>query len=427
MKLILALVASCACSKQPTYDSNFASVRLTDRGIVDAKTNAPWTGKLVARDAEVIAIARGVLPRSILEHVADDIDVPGLILVLPVDNGAASGKATVLADLSQTKQSLGGRRGQFAKAVGVTIRVAEATFVGGKLEGDATIYGPVPGSTKTGKVATVPFHDHQIQGTAIEFFPGTDKPMRQVLFAQSVPNGESKLLYANGAKRELGGYQNGKPVGTHESWYPTGQIKSRAVYVDGERTQAQSWYSNGRSTSEPPDGEIDEYYNTGVMRSRTHYVTGVQQGEHQEWYANGKPWVAATYRNGNLFGAYKRWWKNGKPAHAYTYDDNGKLDGDYRQDYDNGAKWVRATYVHGKPRGTIERWYPDGTLGYTLSHDDRGRPHGAYKRWWANGRPRLEATYVAGNFEGAFKNWNEDGTVFEMATYHNGNKVQTTR
>jgi antitoxin component YwqK of YwqJK toxin-antitoxin module len=464
-----------------------------------AKNGEPFSGTLVARDQEIMPVARALLGET--SKRIEDTELVGLLVVVPVEKGVPSGKATIHVDLHASKLNPEvARRSEEALAVArarsPTIKIAEATFKAGKLDGTATVFAPAGASGTSSKVAEVQFKDHVLHGAAIEFYPGANQPKRELHFEQGVQagpqrsfhengklarestfvagatHGEVKEHYANGAKRAIATYEHGKVV-ARESWFPNGQRESQlAVDAEGNRSETR-WYSNGAVADAPPNGIVEEFHESGNVRSRTAFVDGVQHGAHEmfyadgkkwktgtfehgklngryqewwkngkpaldatyvggvldgdfkRWYANGKDWETARYAMGKLTGPYRKWWKNGKPAHVYAYKD-GKLDGDYKQHYDNGAKWVAAKYENGKPQGAIERWYPDGKLGSVMNHKN-GRPDGPYKRWYPGGKPRLEATYVGGHLDGEYKNWLEDGTVYEIATYQRGQKVTTTR
>jgi uncharacterized protein len=510
-------VAGFACYRhatQPTFRSNFAEIRITDDRIVTA-SGAPYTGTLITREQEIAALVplalgdQPIFGATPAERVRPDT-LRGLILVLPIANGQPSGRATLYADLRSPNLSAGvvprgDVRVALARAIAPTITIAEATFQAGKLEGAAALFAATPDRTGTYKAAEVQFQGGVVHGAATEYFPGTSQPQRTLMFAHGTqsgpqrwfhtngavaregvhvdgaPDGEVKEYYADGAPRVRATYERGMPVGTRQSWFPTGQRRSEITFDEAGNRMIE-WYSNGSIKREigpdgdrqyPPDGAIEEFHGNGALRSRTHYVNGVQHGafevfyatkqrwkagtfEHgkqtgmyREWWKNGRPALECTYVDGvrdgilkrwyasgtlresaqlaagKLTGPYRKWWKNGKPAHVYAYA-NGKLDGDYRTFYDNGATWAVGRYAGGKPQGTLQRWFPDGKLGYVMHHEN-GRPVGEHKRWYADGKPRLEAIYVAGQLDGEFRNWREDGSVYELATYRRGLKIKTTR
>lgn len=446
--LVVAVVLACAtaCSKdRPAYKSNVATLKIENRAITTSD-GKPYSGPVIARDKEILAVATGVLPPAMVESI-DGADTTGLVLVMKAENGQANGRAELLVDLNAPKlnSEVARRSGtalEIARAASPTIKVADATFEAGKLDGVVTFYEPNEQGDPR-KTAEAHIANDTLEGKATEFH-ANGKVAREATYAAGKLHGEVTALYANGAKRSHGKFEHDQPIGKHERWFPNGKTE-RVVEYGGGDVRTVEYYSNGREKTEPPDGVIEEFYPSGTVRSRTTYIAGVKHGREQtwwkngkpavdatyeqgaltgdykRWYANGKDWESARYVSGKLDGPYRKWWKNGKAAHVYAYKD-GKLDGDYRTFYDNGAKWAVGSYALGKPQGALQKWFPDGKLGYVMNHEN-GRPHGPYKRWWPSGKPRLEASHVSGMLDGAYKNWNEDGTIFEDASYARGMKV----
>ena len=461
MRLVLACVAVViACSKgTPSYRSNFAEVKLTANKQITTTAGEPYSGKLVAMDAEIVEVGRVVLGETVFAELTKQ-DPSGLILVMPVDKGRPQGKATLMVDLRAKKISpdlVKDGRLAIAKAIAPIHTVAEATFKDGVLDGTAVAYGP-GGSDGLMKVAEVPFKAGAINGTVTEYHPGSTQPKRTMVFVNNVPSGPEKTFYkngqierdatqvagkydgevveyyANGAKRARDKYVGGDRMGPREAWFPSGQLQRKVERADDLEMRITEWYSNGSlalerspagETVHPKHGTIETFHRDGTLASRATYEQGVLVGSFKRWYENGQLWEDATYDAGKLHGPRRTFWKNGKPAEVALYD-QGRLDGDYRKHYDNGARWIEAKYQLGKPVGTLQRWFPDGKLGY-IQHHENGRPHGPFKRWWADGKPRLEATYSAGQLDGAFKNWLEDGSLYEDAMYERGRLIRTTR
>jgi antitoxin component YwqK of YwqJK toxin-antitoxin module len=464
---VIATVISCAASPS-SLRSNFASVRLGE-GRILATNGEPYTGTLVARDQEIIAIARGVVDAPMLERV-DRIDPTGLILVLPVEGGLPSGVASIHVDLHAGKLNPEvARRGTetvlLARALGPTIKVAEATFRAGKLDGPATLYEPR--ATGPSKVAEAELRDNRLHGTARELFPGTTRVKRELHFAHGVQSGaerafyetgklereamyvagkrhgELRAFYANGARRALSRFANGVPIGAHETWYPSGTRKSRIVFDAGEVKSESQWYSNGGSMDAPPNGLVEEFHANGAVHTRTHYVAGAKHGAFAAFYADGKRWKAGAFDHDKQHGPYETWWKNGKRALVSTYV-AGQLDGDYRRWYASGQEWERAQYALGKRIGPYRKWwkngkpahvyaYKEGRLDgeYLMFYDDgakwavgryeRGKAQGTIQRWFRDGRLGYVMHHERGRPHGEYKRWYADGKPRLEATYVDGN------
>lgn len=438
---LVILILAVACSKTESYKSNFASIRIEADKILGSNSE-PYSGTLVARDQEIAVVARGILGPT-YKHV-EDADFTGLLLVVPVDKGLPSGRATVLIDLRAPKLNAEvARRSAEALAAArirsPTIKIAEATFKAGKLDGTATVFAPAGASGKTSKVAEVQFRDHVIHGIAREFYPGANAPKRELHFEQGVqvgpqrwlhenskleleasyvagaPQGEVKEYYANGAARSKSTYEGGKLI-ARESWYPTGQ--RRSVLQIGDPNQEEGWYSNGGSTAAPPNGVIEEFHGNGNVESRTTYVEGVKHGPFEMFYADGTKWKIGGFQNGKEHGRSQAWWKNGKPAFDATYV-NGGLDGKLERWYANGKLWETATYANGRLTGPYRKWWKNGKPAHVYSYTD-GKLDGDYQLFYDSGAKWAVGKYVLGKPQGALERWFPDGKLGYVMNHKDG-------
>ena len=162
---------------------------------------APVTGKLVAKDREIAAVARAVLGDTV-RHV-DGTDLTGLVIVLPVKDGLVEGSAAVHVDLHAEKLNPEvARRSEealaFARAKYGSIKIAEATFVHGRLNGVATVWAPAGKAGAPMKVAEVTFRDHQLHGPAIEYWLGTTTEKRELAFEAGAQVGPYRTFHENG-------------------------------------------------------------------------------------------------------------------------------------------------------------------------------------------------------------------------------------
>ena len=440
MRVLVCCLVLVACSKSERLESNFASVKLGEQ-ITSTKDGAPYSGKLIARDREITAVAKVVLGGHL--H-ADEIDATGLVLVLPVASGVPDGQAAVYADLNAPKLNAEVARRSaselaIGRAAGGTIKIAEATFKAGKLDGVATAYEPSSkGKTKLGEAH---FKNHVLHGPVIELYPGTTQKKRERQFENGIQirvgkdfypdgkieretpyvagqvHGEIKEYYANGKPRARMTYENGKPVGTHERWYPTGQLSAKRTFGD-DTIAEERWYSNGKPATEPPDGTIEEFHANGAVHVRGTFKNGIKQGPYEELYADGKKWKTATYVDDKEHGPYREWWKNGKPALEATYV-NGVLDGDFKRWYANGKPWETARYANGKLVGPYRKWWKNGKLAHEYAYKD-GKLDGDYKLFYDNGAKWAAGKHVDGKPQGALQRWFRDGKLGYVMNHENG-------
>ncbi len=410
-----------------------------------------------------------------LKHVPDAVE-----LTVAVVNGQPHGPATIHLNLGRLpKKVLASELRGVLGALGAKITVAEATYVDGKLEGEAVMRQP----TAKGMVRRVDaqFKDDLLHGPMRTFYrDGTTVEVME-MYVRGVQSGERIEYYRNGSKRLREELNDGERVGLAQQWYPDGTLKSEDRYEDAELVSQRKWHANGQlayssSASEviehKPDGVIRSYYDSGELAAektfddgaevppfkryyrsgqvwemvsgqvgatitrrkwwkngelayQATFVDGKQQGPFMRWYDDGTPWELSSYHNGKLSGQLFKWWKNGKLAHDYSYVD-GQIDGPYKVWFDNGKPWKLGTYSKGKLTGKLQRWFTNGKLGFEQTYVN-GKPHGPARKWYDNGQERLVATYNNGKLDGDFSNWLKDGSLYEKAVYDNGKKTVSSR
>lgn len=470
--LVMIVGGWLACSRyasQVTLKSNYDQVSVIEGRIMRGASNEPFSGRLVATGAEIASLARAILKDTPIESLAD-AELGGLILVLPVEQGVANGRAAVHVDLRSPKlgKDLVERDDRLAlaaaRAAGLTsIKIGEATLVNGKLHGPAVMSSP-----KSGKLAEARFEGNLLDGLAVEYFPGTGQArrelrfergvrsgvqrsfypngtvMREATYVQGAPHGEVLEWYANGAKRARSTYERGAPVGTEQAWFPTGQLQREVVFEGGNVASSREWYSNGKPKTggAPPDGLIVEYHANGEVHSRIHYVAGVKHGAFELFYDTGKKWETGEFQHGKRHGAHHKWWKNGKLALDSTWT-AGALTGGYTRWYADGTTWESATYEAGKRHHRYRTWWRNGAIAhdYVYEHGklhgdyrtfydtgakwavgayDRGKPQGTMRRWFPDGRLGYIMHHESGRPHGAYQRWYADGTPRLVATYVRG-------
>ncbi|MCG8421119.1 MAG: hypothetical protein MJE77_24630 [Proteobacteria bacterium] len=460
--LVAAIVAvPVACyhhARDNSFESNFSAVRVAEGGLVAAATGQPYSGPLIARDEEITAVAQIVFRGTPLEGAAN-FDTSGLILVVPVENGALSGRAALHVDLRSPKLSaeLTRRRDRFSLAIAgelaATIKLAEATFEAGKLDGTAIILAPASqSSTRLSKIAEAEFRNNLLHGTAREYFRGTEQRRRELTFKRGVRSGPQRQYYAsgaleresiyldgrahgktieyyeNGAKRAEAIFERGRAVGRRERWFPTGQ-RHLEIVTDQTGGRAREWYSNGKLKSSispdehiehPPEGLIVEYHRNGAVRSRTHYVGGVKHGPFEVFYSDGNKWETGNFSRGRRHGPHKKWWKNGRLALDSTWAD-GALDSRFERWYASGQQWEKATYRAGKRVGHYQKWWKNGAPAHDYHyHYKNGKLDGDYRTFYDNGAKWALGKYSAGKPQGVLRRWFPDGRLGYLKHHKNG-------
>ena len=403
------------------YESNFHEMRLAESAmILDRSTDEPYSGRLVARDAEISEVGCWVLADTPLVEACRG-DTAGLILDAPVESGRLHGTASIRADLSSEKlgpavEELFGDLSGLAQTAVPTVEIARAEFVEGHLEGRVELFEPSADPTAATLRAEATFVDNRLDGIARQYAPGTDQPIRELTFAAGVRTGPQRWFFADGALAEVVVYQDGKPhgqaeayyadgsrrrnetwdtgvqVGVWKAWYPDGTLQRREAF-DGSSPRLQQWYSDGSLALEadgdevrefPAEGLVVEYYDTGQVRSKRRFEHGVAHGAFEVFYRDGTPWERGTFASGNLDGDHDKWWNNGHAASRAHYVD-GRLEGDYERWYASGQVWEKATYRDGKRVGEYRKWWKNGTLAHEYIHIIHNSRYEKQPRWLSEG------------------------------------------
>jgi hypothetical protein len=95
------------------------------------------------------------------------------------------------------------------------------------------------------------------------------------------PHGTNAGVHANGAKRSLGSYDQGKRTGTWQQWYPSGQLWQEQTFADDKMHGASTmWHANGQKKREGSlehgtrVGTWTEWDDKGAVTKTTEYVDG---------------------------------------------------------------------------------------------------------------------------------------------------------
>ncbi len=121
------------------------------------------------------------------------------------------------------------------------------------------------------------------------------------------------------------------------------------VTLEAATGNSQGDYLNGQRT-----GTWTEYSQTGMPKTITTYVDGIQQGAYFEIDDRGQLQKVAYYGNGQLNGDWKQF--NHTRIKEERHYANGKIDGMVKIYYDNGKILEEGQYAKGLRNG-ISKWY----------------------------------------------------------------------
>jgi len=215
------------------------------------------------------------------------------------------------------------------------------------------------------------------------YAPGEGALFRSPLYREYEPPFVSTAEYAGGeidgawiiedqrkTKISQWHFKQGKPHGIWTWWYPSGQKRREAVYVDGTL-----------------DGTVTEWYPDGRISSREEYLQGRKKANDvayyrpqvkrwQGWWLEPKEYTKTTYdwwageastevvgQRGKRekHGKWIYWYPNGQKQFEGKYV-RGKRDGRWTWWFENGQKWIAGDYVLGKQSGPWTWWTPTGAV-----------------------------------------------------------------
>ena len=100
-----------------------------------------------------------------------------------------------------------------------------------------------------------------------------------------VVDGIERRWFSNGRPESVRTFEDGRKVGVHVGWWPTGTHRFRTRYVDDSF-----------------DGVNKAWYETGVQSQRLEYVKGREEGRQQMWASDGTLIVNYEMRAGRRYG-----------------------------------------------------------------------------------------------------------------------------
>lgn len=454
-RIVLALVSlgfalAIGCFQhraQTRFPSNAASLQVAE-GLIQKK-GAPYSGKVIAHGAEIFVFSELVFATTEGPRPEAPEKFSGFILVAKARDGLFEGKAELHADLrvesvhKQFKSSDDRFALSLAKEFAPTVKIAEANFVGGKLQGVVSLWGTREGSHSLSKVAELSFVDNRLDGEAREWYRGSEQLRQTRVFKAGKLEGPYRRYYRDGALAFESAFVDGRLSGDSRSFYANGQLheerktegrgegtivaffpngdKQREARISSLSHDEQEWYSNGQlarkrdasgETLYSATGAIETYYASGARKTRSEYAddgSGLLHGSEMLYYENGQAWEQTRYERGRKHGKHEKWWKSGKLALKETYKE-GQLEGARQRFYADGTPWEEASYRAGKLDGAFKKWWKNGKLAHDYRYVE-GKLDGSYRTYYDNGAKWAVGEYSQGKPRGVLRRWFPDGRL----------------
>lgn len=228
---------------------------------------------------------------------------------------------------------------------------------------------------------------------------------------------------------EMSEYKDGELNGTQLEWFPSGQIRERSSYIDGNYVgKHEFWHENGN------------------RRMTTNFdENGVRHGLYEYWNSAGHKVSEVNYEHGTIIGDRKEWSDFGDLESVQHYNNEGDLVGfeeykggrihtkvEYTEKGQNVTKYWNTGNIsrfteYGSNQGdwidgVDERYRPDGSLASRDRYDNSGLQISS--ETFSGGRLSSVTRYKRGRLDGISKVWDNKGNLTEMQLFKNDELVR---
>lgn len=237
------------------------------------------------------------------------------------------------------------------------------------------------------------------RGRYVEKYPGGKKKLTG-RYRKGMRTGTWTSYYADGTKESVTRYVNDQPHGDYLSYYPDGLLHVSGKYASGQKT-GEWQYIAGTDRARRYDsiqhydargkrsGDWSSWFPNGQLRSRASYEQGSLEGTFSEFYDDGHPAKTIQFHQGKKNGDYREYDRKGNPVLFIRFA------GDIR--HGEYSRWIdgklveNSRFADGKLDGRRTEWTPGGDTIVVEEYTD-GLRNGIYRRF-ENGRCIYAAAY----------------------------------
>jgi antitoxin component YwqK of YwqJK toxin-antitoxin module len=182
---------------------------------------------------------------------------------------------------------------------------------------------------KNNKVKMIIVHDAKTGRSRCQMFHEENgKLMANGVYQNELKDSIWDFYGPSGRKSTQESYKKGKLHGTYTIYYVPEDINDKSLkasyvanYVDGLK-----------------EGLVMEYFDTGVIKSRTPYIKGKRHGVVNIYHPNGKLMIQERWKNGEQHGWQTAHDQTGKETGRQLYRLGERLEGKRKEDYLNSCK-----------------------------------------------------------------------------------------
>lgn len=199
------------------------------------------------------------------------------------------------------------------------------------------------------------FKNDQPVGTFTYYYP-SNKVKIVMNHNEKTKRSEAYMYYESGNLMSFGIYRSQKKDSVWTIFGPSKRISKRETFkndvLEGKtiiyyvpedpddksvRIAKVSYYKNGKL-----DGEVIDYFDSGIIKSKSHYLDGLRHGQFLTNHPNGKPMLEEHYKYNYKNGFFRAFDEGGTEIGRKYYKMNTLLEGEELQ------KWIEECKKTGK-------------------------------------------------------------------------------
>ncbi|WP_167613815.1 toxin-antitoxin system YwqK family antitoxin [Maribellus sediminis] len=193
--------------------------------------------------------------------------------------------------------------------------------------------------------------------------------------ANGLRQGHWEKRQDNGRLIYEGEFKDDKPVGEWKRYHPGGQLKALIVYrgdtahtelydvwrkkltegdyVNQKKQGVWKIFKENFVTADEEyvdgvkNGVAHQYFDTGEVMEKSHWLNGKKDGDYEMFYKNGKPYLQCKMKDDQRHGLFLVYYENGQLEREAAYK-NGLRDGEWKFYDSEGNHQYSLFYNEGK-------------------------------------------------------------------------------
>ena len=277
-------------------------------------------------------------------------------------------------------------------------------------------------------------------------YKGTNKIIVKNGAKVSVKEGEWKHFLQNGKLSAVHNYKDGLKEGRNLEYYPEGGLREDAEYKQNKKFgKSKYWGLNGMLEAECVfyeeieidgkkmtnvfDGNRLQYYPNGNLKSKEMYIMGEKNGVWENYSNEGKLTFRVEYKQGVKIGKEQSFDAEGNLTVEVGYGPCTKdsvlvsCKQGVQRTWRKGVLTSETIFVDDREQGVRKGWFEDGKPMAVYEVSD-GYFSGPYEEYWKNGKLKEKGQYVKLNGAGRKQShvgwrfhYNEEGLLVAKSLY----------